>query len=107
MHGSFTAEEAGHRLGAVIGVKAVFEVEANRHGTDLFITAQTPAGAGGLAGRHGERIGRGGLAVISAIVGVVEAGIDNAVQRHGRSGKSGSGEGAEQSSSEKSLFHLF
>ena len=101
MHGSFTAEEAAHRLGAVIGIEAVFEVEANRHGTDLFITAQTPAGAGGLAGRHGERIGRGGLAVISAIVGGVEAGIDNAVQRHGRSGKSGSGEGAEQSSSEK------
>ena len=107
MHGSLTAEEAAHRLGAVIGIEAVFEVEANRHGADLLITAETPAGGGGLTRLFGERIGRGGLAVISAIVGVVEAGIDNAVQRHGRSGKSGSGEGAEQSSSEKSLFHLF
>ena len=104
VHLSFTAEEAvilaGGILagGAVIRIEAGFEDEANLRVADVFRTLQTPAGAGGHTGIHGERVGGTG-SVIQILVGVDKTRINAAVQRDGRFSKSRSRESAEKGES--------
>ena len=103
----FTVKESVVAHGAGVGVKAVFEDEADRQAVAEFLDAlEAEAGAGALTGHHAEAVvgivGQSGVVVV--VVGVVgKAGIDDTVQRHGRCGGAAHCRGSSQTN--QSLFH--
>ena len=103
----FTVKESVVAHGAGVGVKAVFEDEADRQAVAEFLDAlEAEAGAGALTGHHAEAVvgGASQRSVFVVVVGVVgKAGIDDTVQRHGRCGGAAHCRGSSQTN--QSLFH--
>ena len=92
----FTIEHSVAAVLTVIKREAVFENEADRQTiSEVFRALQAPAGAGLLAGFHGEGVNVVTLAVHINVV-VLQTGINNTVKRH-ISSDGGAGKSAENS----------
>ena len=104
----FTAEDPVVAIGverAVVGIKAVFENEADLHAVaEVFRTLKAKAVASLLAPFHLEGIDV--IRAVNRLVHIGEAGIDNAVERN-VSSKGGAGKSAEDCSCSKSLLKHF
>ena len=103
----FTVEELAVRLeAAVVGIEAVFKNEAHLQAVaEVFRALEAEAGAGVVAARHFERINGVLVGLVAVNVGVTEAEVGTAVERH-VGGKGGAGKGAEDCKSCKGLFHF-
>ena len=103
----FTTEEAAAVAErARIGIETVFKDEAELEAVaEVFRALQAEARAGVLAGHHLERVVRVDILSVAVNVLIVEAVVDQAVERD-ISGSSGTGKSAEDSESSKSLFHF-
>jgi len=105
-HLSFTAEETAVfiSLSTIVRIELVSEIEGDGGVADLLFTLQAPAGGLIHAGSHAEFVGRG-LAGHFLVL-IAEAGINNAVERNGRSRKGGAGKRSKRSCRDEVLFHL-